>query len=686
MTDEAFERNLLRSLQELSKGTIEFGISQQDGKPNGLMTKINTLFFTTALIGSVRTPVEFFNNIIGYSLGNRSFKSLSLPFKGKEKQETENLLKEFNSSIRFDVPTRNISLKKERVLSGDTLVDIKAKKDSQISMIVPWLNNLSAFMRKGEWKSQFDRAFERATGEKFDYNKHYVNGTSEDYFAMKQAASDADFMARRIMRGGSKAERRQFIQVLPGRRNVISVNSITAPYLSLLTDFISHDVTNMGRGLTKTLAGEIKEGMTQTLGGLFRLSLYPFLMGVTKSMMKMYTGDDEEREEGKEDLQALTTKDGWIDMGLYVAEQLASTTLSGKFGTFGKIGGIAFLDVMYNLTDDPKHKTFIKDMLKEIYFVQPYDIKKRDEKAIAMQLNNAFLPMIGTLVRNGLDLIDDALDRGKEQATMYDLVEVFTKTPEGKEWLMAANLVAQAAQITTLLLTKQALPLIDDFASYVEDNISNSRVKEINPETKYTAPNGQVIDLTDMILDDKGMLVTTIEGSSPESNQALTQRATEIFNEKLKSFKRYGSENTPADQMVNYKLLKEIASLSKNQAKVEMGGNETPVKLIDTGINRVVNEIVDKNELIKDLISGKHYTRRQSSRFKENELRFVNKETSGPMKQLYDNATELGKTGISEYLKAVYRATYYNTQEVPVKEDYFIIRDGKAVQTPKIMD
>jgi hypothetical protein len=686
MTDEAFERNLLRSLQELSKGTIEFGISQQDGKPNGLMTKINTLFFTTALIGSVRTPVEFFNNIIGYSLGNRSFKSLSLPFKGKEKQETENLLKEFNSSIRFDVPTRNISLKKERVLSGDTLVDIKAKKDSQISMIVPWLNNLSAFMRKGEWKSQFDRAFERATGEKFDYNKHYVNGTSEDYFAMKQAASDADFMARRIMRGGSKAERRQFIQVLPGRRNVISVNSITAPYLSLLTDFISHDVTNMGRGLTKTLAGEIKEGMTQTLGGLFRLSLYPFLMGVTKSMMKMYTGDDEEKEEGKEDLQALTTKDGWIDMGLYVAEQLASTTLSGKFGTFGKIGGIAFLDVMYNLTDDPKHKTFIKDMLKEIYFVQPYDIKKRDEKAIAMQLNNAFLPMIGTLVRNGLDLIDDALDRGKEQATMYDLVEVFTKTPEGKEWLMAANLVAQAAQITTLLLTKQALPLIDDFASYVEDNISNSRVKEINPETKYTAPNGQVIDLTDMILDDKGMLVTTIEGSSPESNQALTQRATEIFNEKLKSFKRYGSENTPADQMVNYKLLKEIASLSKNQAKVEMGGNETPVKLIDTGINRVVNEIVDKNELIKDLISGKHYTRRQSSRFKENELRFVNKETSGPMKQLYDNATELGKTGISEYLKAVYRATYYNTQEVPVKEDYFIIRDGKAVQTPKIMD
>ena len=686
ITDEAFERNLLRSLQELSKGTIDYGVSQQDGKPNGLMTKINTLFFTTALIGTVRTPVEFFNNIIGYSTGNRSLKSLTLPFKANEKQETENLLKEFNSSIRFDVPTRNISLRKERTLSNDTLVDLKARKDSQISMIVPWLNNLSAFMRKGEWKSQFDRAFERATGEKFDYNKHYVNGTTEDYFAMKQAASDADFMARRIMRGGSKAERRQFIQMFPGKKGMVSANSITAPYLSLLTDFISHDVTNMERGITKVMAGEIKDGMTQTLGGLFRLSLYPFLMSVTKGVMKMYTGDEEEKEEGKEDLQALTTKDGWVDMGLYVAEQLASTAISGRYGTFGKMGGIAFLDVMYNLTDDPKHKTFIKDMLKEIYFVQPYDIKKRDDKSIALQVNNAFLPMVGTLIRNGLDLIDDAMDRGKEQATMYDLVEVFTKTPEGKEWLIAANLVVQAAQITTLLLTKQALPLVDDFASYVEDEVANSRVKEINSETKYTAPNGQVIDLTDMILDDKGMLVTTIEGSSPESNQALTQRATEIFNEKLKSFKRYGSENTPADQMVNYKLLKEIAALSKNQAKVEMGGKETPVKLIDTSRDKDRNEIVDNNQLIKDLISGKHYTRRQSSRFKENELRFVNKETGGPMKQLYDNATELGKTGISEYLKAVYRATYYNTQEVPVKEDYFIIRDGKAVQTPKIID
>jgi hypothetical protein len=305
-------------------------------------------------------------------------KSLTLPFKGKEKQETENLLKEFNSSVRFDVPTRNISLKKERVLSGDTLVDMKTKKDSQISMIVPWLNNLSAFMRKGEWKSQFDRAFENATGEKFNYNKHYVNGTTEDYVAMKQAASDADFMARRIMRGGSKAERRQFIQMFPGKKAMISANSVTAPYLSLLTDFISHDVTNMGRGITKVVEGEIKDGMTQTLGGLFRLSLYPFLMSITKNVMKMYTGDDDEKEEAKEDLATLSTSDGWIDMGLYVAEQLASSTISGKYGTFGKIGGIAFLDAMYNLTDDPKHKTFIKDMLKEIYFVQPYDIKKRE--------------------------------------------------------------------------------------------------------------------------------------------------------------------------------------------------------------------------------------------------------------------------------------------------------------------
>ena len=686
MTDEAFERNLLRSLQELSKGTIDYGVSQQDGKPNGLMTKINTLFFTTALIGTVRTPVEFFNNIIGYSTGNRSLKSLTLLFKANEKQETENLLKEFNSSIRFDVPTRNISLRKERTLSNDTLVDLKARKDSQISMIVPWLNNLSAFMRKGEWKSQFDRAFERATGEKFDYNKHYVNGTTEDYFAMKQAASDADFMARRIMRGGSKAERRQFIQMFPGKKGMVSANSITAPYLALLTDFISHDVTNMERGITKVMAGEIKDGMTQTLGGLFRLSLYPFLMSVTKGVMKMYTGDEEEKEEGKEDLQALTTKDGWVDMGLYVAEQLASTAISGRYGTFGKMGGIAFLDVMYNLTDDPKHKTFIKDMLKEIYFVQPYDIKKRDDKSIALQVNNAFLPMVGTLIRNGLDLIDDAMDRGKEQATMYDLVEVFTKTPEGKEWLIAANLVVQAAQITTLLLTKQALPLVDDFASYVEDEVANSRVKEINSETKYTAPNGQVIDLTDMILDDKGMLTTTVEGSSPESNLALTQRATEIFNEKLKSFRRYGNESTPADQMINYKLLKEMAALSKNQAKVEMGGNEAVIKLIDTNLDTVKNEIITKNELTKDLMSGKHYTRRQSSRFKQKELQYISKQIDGPMKNVYEKATELGRTGITEYLKSLHRSEYYKLDEKPVKEDYFIIKDGKAVQTPKIID
>jgi hypothetical protein len=294
--------------------------------------------------------------------------------------------------------------------------------------------------------------------------------------------------------------------------------------------------------------------------------------------------------------------------------------------------------------------------------------------------------MVGTLTRNGLDLIDDAMDRGKEQATMYDLVEVFTNTPEGKEWLIAANLVVQAAQITTLLLTKQALPFVDDFASYVEDNVANSRVKEINPETRYTAPNGQVIDLTDMLLDDNEMLLTTVEGSSPESNQALTQRATEIFNGKLKEFKRFGSEDLPADQIITYKLLKEIAAQSKNQAKVEMGGNETPITLINVERDKVRDEIVGKNELIKDLMSGKHYTRRQSSRFKANELQYISKQIEGPMKGVYEKATELGKTGITEYLKSLHRAEYYKLEDKPVQEDYFIIQDGKAVQTPKIID
>ena len=115
--------------------------------------------------------------------------------------------------------------------------------------------NISAPLRKGEWKTQFERAFENTTGEKFNYEKHFVGEKAKYFEDMEQAASDADFNVRRIIKGGNKSEQRQFIQWVPFyKKGRMSADNMLAPFVGLFSGFIGHDVDNTMAGLGKVVS------------------------------------------------------------------------------------------------------------------------------------------------------------------------------------------------------------------------------------------------------------------------------------------------------------------------------------------------------------------------------------------------------------------------------------------------
>ena len=674
---------MLDNLKQLSDTIAPFALAKSENTFG--LSKMMGKFFVDALIGFVRTPIEFTTNLISYAVGNRSLKSLTLPFTPKEKQETDKLLSEFDSSVQFTGLERKVKL------SGKKGIDGYLDRESRFSLINKFLNNVTGFMRKGEWKSQFEREFERNTGEKFSYEKHFVKEKGKYYDEMSKAASDADFRMRRIMKGGNKAEQRQFIEWFPFVKSArISADSKMAPFVGMFSGFINHDADNLNIGLRKAVTQkEIKDGLTQALGAYGRLSLYPVLMVIGKAIANLNLGDDDEKKEAQETLDSLKTPKGWSDMALFAAKQVGATFFGGKYAAGGKIIGNLLLDAAYTLSDDRRQRRLIEDTMRDLYFVDPIDFydlpSEKDDMALQIAAN--LQPIVGMVIDGVSDFANDVKNKGREQVTLYDIYEWTQQTEEGKQWMYMANSLATLGQTLTVVFTPGAVPFIDDYVRWAEDELSQ---KEPNENTLYKTPGGEVVDIRELFLDDSQRLPINTPGISSRERDKYSILATEKFNKAIKKEEKQIKGLFPDEK---YLYIDYLADKAKYEAGSELGfpterWSEAEGEMVSgepippSERDNTPESEVTLEKLHQEIMKGKQLSFVQNIKEKRKVEDYMFKEfdKAPNMENDYKNATIGGKLGVREYFKAKYLYDKYKLTEPPVSSNYFIKEKGQIKQ------
>ena len=671
------EEAVLNDLQELNNTRIPFTLS----KPSSsiILPELFSYFFTTVLVGTKRTLVEFINNAIVYPLSNRSLKSITLPFSSKEKEQTNRLLSEFNSSVLFEVPQTQTVYKAKRGIGG------YISTQNAFNLLMPYLMNVSAPLRKGEWKTQFERAFENTTGEKFNFEKHFVREKAKYFEDMEQAASDADFNVRRIIKGGNKSEQRQFIQWIPFyKKGRMSADNILAPFVGLFSGFIGHDVDNTMAGLGKVVSRtEVLDGLSQSFAALGRLSLYPTLMLLTKAVEKMALGDDDEKEEGKEMVNSLTTAEGWADLAKYTAEQLASTFAGGKYAAGGRIMGSFILSSAYTFLEDRRQKRLIEETMRDLYFVDPIDFRRMNKEEGYYQIMSNLEPIIKMLLDDVDTFFRDMADKGKEKITLYDIYEWTQKTEEGKQWAYAVGAFTTATQFLSLSLAGVAIPFLDDINKGIESEINKKG--EIPENFVYKTPSGNKIDMRDLILNNDGKIDINIPGIDADARDRYSNLATE----KWKELSGDGTGGSDADRFDYYIYLSEVA---KYEASQKLG---YPYERWDKSRGEFVSlepEAFDwsadrtTEKLEKAVLKGKHLSFSQDKR-EDNKIEdflFKSLDENPTLKNEYYNSEDGGKLGVREYYKAKYLYNKYKLSSPPLESNYFKRENGKIKQVESV--
>jgi hypothetical protein len=678
------ETVMLNNLKQLSDTIIPFALEKS--KSTFGLSKLMGKFFVDALIGITRTPVEFTTNLIAYAVGNRSSKSITLPFTPKEKQETEKLLSEFDSSVQF---TGLLDERKVK-LSGKKGIDGYLDRESRFSLLNKFLNNVTGFMRKGEWKSQFEREFQNNTGEKFNYEKHFVKEKAKYYDEMNKAASDADFRMRRIMKGGNKAEQRQFIEWFPFVKQArISADSAAAPFVGMFSGFINHDADNLIGGMRKVITeGEIKDGLTQSLGAYSRLALYPVLMVIGKAVAALNLGDDDEKEEAQETLDSLKTAQGWIDLAIFSAKQVAATLVGGKYAAGGKVVGTLLLDAAYTISSmngDRRQRRLIEDTMRELYFVDPIDFydlpSEKDE--LNLQIAATIQPIIGMAIGAAYDFVKDVRNKGREQVTLYDIYEWTQQTDEGKQWMYMTNSILTLSQTLTVMFTPGAIPMIDDYVRWAEDKLS---VEKIDPRTEYELPNGKKIDMQSLILNNDNQLDVQITGISSREKDKYATLATDKYKKSI-------DKVTERNPKLRYLKLKYLSELAKFETAKELGYNyqrwdEEEEDFVGTqpSWEEYQKEDDPLKYLYEDIMKGKemNYVQNIKDKRRAEDFMFKSLDENPDLKQKYKDATDGGKKGMKDYYKALYIYDKYKfpSERRPKEKDYFTEEGGKIKEHP----
>jgi hypothetical protein len=298
------------------------------------------------------------------------------------------------------------------------------------------------------WSAIFKKNFKEQTGKEFDAEQYKNNPdySKENSKAIQDAASIADATYGQIAGSTTGFGQRRNIKVIPdavqkslGIKAKVDAKSFWGSVASFMTNYPFRETETLLKSFN-TFSENIKnkeyssEDMSKAIlpvVGVFAGALsYNFLQAVTYNVFKLLSGDDEEKEKAIKEIKALVNGE---KTGQEVLATLVSS-LSSRYSGVSRVFISTVGSIIYNMTDDAEQKEATKELIRNITFKNPLEIRKRKTgevikyglgEGIAMKLVEVIPPFMAfadnvekaVAATNGIEYIYKKIEKGEELTT-----------------------------------------------------------------------------------------------------------------------------------------------------------------------------------------------------------------------------------------------------------------------------
>jgi putative ubiquitin-RnfH superfamily antitoxin RatB of RatAB toxin-antitoxin module len=446
------------------------------------------------------------------------------------------------------------------------LYNSRIKEESRLKKIEQFSQGMSdILLTPGFWYVKFNAEFKNITGENWD--PKFLNDRYQVYRqAIMDAAAVADMEVASVIRGTKKAQRRQLVRWVPlssyipglmdAKWTTTAADSTQGRSASMFTNYLYSDKGDIEALLTRGGTKDFKDAATKASRVSTNTMMYAIASLLLGLLWKSMTGDDEEKEKAKKELQNISTNEGLNEFLSKVSKKMTVDLVSGPEGGIGKGLGFLAAEMMYLSSDNSKNKKEWGDFIKDNFYTSPVDGQGKD---LAFKIGGNALYNIPQF-KQGFDLIQREMEAmaGKRNISVTNFAKMLASDDESKlsqEEITFKEKVALFIQVANTYLTIKSgttVPFSKPFIESAKSEIKNSKLRGIAPELYKDLPDMKPIDEVKLF----------VPNVNPGTNTELTEQATDLYSKKIGD--RY-------NELLNMQPRKRAAELMNiyNQSKVE---------------------------------------------------------------------------------------------------------------------
>lgn len=484
------------------------------------------------------------------------------------------------------------------------LYNSRIKEESKLKKIEQFTQGMSdILLTPGFWYVKFNSEFRNITGENWD--PKFLTDRYQVYRqAIMDAAAVADMEVSSVIRGTKKGQRRQLVRWVPlssyipglmdAKWTTIAADSTAGRAASMFTNFLYSDKGDIEALLTRGGTKDFKDAATKASRVATNTLMYATASLILSLLWKGFSGDDEEKEKAKKELQDLSTGEGSKQFIGKVSKKMVVDLVSGPEGGIGKGLGYLAAQMMYSSADNAKDKREWEAFIKDNFFTSPVDGQGKD---LAFKVGGNMLYNIPQF-KQGFDLIQRELEAmaGKRNISLTSFVKMLSSDDESKlsqEEISLKEKIALFMQVANTYLTLSqgtTIPFSKPFIESAKTEIKNQSIRGIAPELYKDLPDMKPINEIKLF----------VPNVNPGTNDDLSDQATDIYSQKIAD--RY-------NELSNMQPRKRAAELMNiyNQAKVEtlINNGFTQYRDFEDDLGTMYTEDMYENIVFKNVLENK---------------------------------------------------------------------------------
>lgn len=444
------------------------------------------------LLDPERTLRELLSSAISYPIRSKTPQGYKQLFGG---QKTMRGLLEFTES-----PLRL----RENINKAVDVEDGKITPASKFEKATIYLSGFpERAMMVTAWMPTFNNEFERLTGNKFSSESFNTNKTYREKYGkqIKEAAAAADAQTEKIIGSTTKAGQRKKVKIAP--KVSVDKDSPIGQILGFFSNYPYREINEFVNGF-KEAAEAIRSGdggisaakqLMKPLGITLNVAAYGYLSNLAFNIIAEAIGTDDEKEKAKEELESLTTLDGFLqDLGGNMAS-LAAAKYSG--------GGRALMQtaatIAYANAETKEEKAKIKKWLKDTIYLDPLpleDVSGYGGKDKANAALARYVPQFAVIS----DRLIDTMGGIKEIERIYQKIEesgVESLTNDEQQRLLVLDVMIKSAQLIATA-NGTSLPMYNKLKMFMRGELEDAGYSEKKKQTKKQGSTlGTVIETSD---------------------------------------------------------------------------------------------------------------------------------------------------------------------------------------------